>query len=143
MSGHEHPRQKIRFFASGEWTGEAERHVSQALDQLALSRSWTLGPPTYSVGRGELSGELTLHSAFPPWGERLPVQTDEAELEQTRALISVLANASVQLGAPISLDMDDDPVGEIASGRLDVGISEVLLAEWERMLEKRRGQARK
>jgi hypothetical protein len=89
-----------------------------------------------------MCGELTLHSAFPPWGDQLPVETDQAELDQARALIDVLADASLQLGTKIALDMDDDPIGEIASGQLDDGISEVLLAEWERMLEKRRSQTR-
>lgn len=142
MSDEEHPRQHMRFFGGGEWAAEAERRVSEALDGLAASRSWTLGPPTYVLSHGELSGELTLHSAFPPWGDRLPIQTDEAELEQARALISVLADASVHLGTVIALDMDDDPMGEIVDGQLDAGISEVLLGEWARTIEKRRSQVR-
>ena len=142
MTSEEHPRQHLRFFANGAWTAHAERRVAEALAHLASSRTWTLGPPTYSLSQGEMCGELTLHSAFPPWGDQLPVETDQAELDQARALIDVLADASLQLGTKIALDMDDDPIGEIASGQLDDGISEVLLAEWERMLEKRRSQTR-
>jgi hypothetical protein len=56
-------RASIFAFCEREWTPEAERRVSQALDRLASSRTWTLGPPTCSVGGGELARRRDFRSA--------------------------------------------------------------------------------
>ena len=76
-----------------------------------------------------------------PWDKRLPVETDEAELAQTRAMIEVLAKASVELGVTVVVEMDDEHIGEIRQGVPNRGISEILLAEWERVSGERRASA--
>lgn len=136
-----HPRQRLRFHATGAWPLAAEANVREVLRRLVGARTWTLGPPEISWSAGELSGSLALHCAYPPWNERLALETDEAELEQTRALINVLADASARLGVTVFLDLDGDAIGTIANGRPDRGVSEVLLAEWERITVERRRKA--
>jgi hypothetical protein len=106
-------------------------------------RSWTLGPPEVSWDAGTLSGSLALHCAYPPWNEQLSLETDEAELEQARALVDALKDASTELGAPVTLYLDRDEIGEIQNGVPERGISEVLLGEWERVLVERREKAKK
>ena len=105
----EHPHTHLRFFADGEWEHDAELRARDALEQMVSSREWLLGPPVFDLANGELAGELTLHSALPPWGDRLSIETDSAELDQMRALLETLSKVSMELATNIAIEMDVSP----------------------------------
>lgn len=138
MAESEHPRQHLRFFAQGDWPSHIETQERDALERLTASRDWTLGPPQVSWVPGEFAGELALHSAHPPWSEQLSLETDEAELDQVKALVEVLTWITATLETTITLELDSDYVGEITNDVPDRGVAEILMSEWERGTERRR-----
>lgn len=138
MAKKDHPQQALTFRAKSPGRVEARASIEANYASLVASRNWTIGPPLLSWEQDRLEGVLWLHSALPPWGDELPIEDDEDELEEARALVKFLEAASVQAKVEIDMELDSDFVGEIADGHADDGIQEILLGEWARMLEQRR-----
>jgi hypothetical protein len=128
-----HPKQTLTFSARGPWSAHARERVESALLGLGSIR-WTLGPPQVSWEPDAMLVQVQIHSALPPWGERLPVEVDEAEFRQTSSLLEALTKLSLELGFQGEVELDGTWIGTIDRGRADRGVTEVLLSEWERGL---------
>jgi hypothetical protein len=133
----EHPKQRLRFSATGSWPTTAEVHA-RARVALLQQMEWTLGPPTVDWGVGSMEGGVQIHSALPPWGEALPIDVDEAELRQTLVLAKALIDISLDLKAVVHLHLDDAYIGEIRHGVPDQSVAIGLLEEWQRGLAERK-----
>ncbi|MBG0569016.1 hypothetical protein [Actinoplanes aureus] len=75
-----------------------------------------------------------LYTARPPWGEELDPQVDRAHLEEVKELLGEVCRISEQNGVSFQVEYAGELNGTVESGRMDFGLRETLIGEWERAL---------
>lgn len=148
----EHPRVQLVFYIVGETVEDFEAEgMEKLVADLAHARRWVLGPPEFvdeveeGTREGDLNlplvgGVLELHSAYPPWRERLPASVEREELEATQAVVSALTEFSRTYDLELALELDGDQIGVITAGVPDEALTKGFLGAWEGRLQAREGK---
>src|SRR6201992_1115742 len=132
-----HPKLNLLFCVIGDIDDSLRVAMQRLIDGLATSRSWVLAPPEF-VDENEdpsdlepdedpletLGGVLQLYSTFPPL--EIPKEVDLAQLRDVEATISALQDFSKVHGVSLEFFFQNESVGEIENGKLDVGLAEGL-----------------
>jgi hypothetical protein len=143
-----HPKQEFSCTVLAPADATLEARLRALASRLESGRHWTIGPPEFARFGDEDAEEasfgviLDVYSALPPWGERLPVAVDEAQLEEVRELVDALTELSRDLGQEVECHLGETYVGSIEDGEPDELIRDGLLGEWARQLHSRRGAGR-
>ena len=148
---HDHPVAFLLAFVDDELNDGVVRGFRRAVESVTTERTWVLGPPIFvdsvdEAGRTSVLDEairtvgcqLSLYSAMAPWGDQLPWEVDARHLEEVKALVSSLSAVSHDFNIDIGFELDDDSVGHILHGEPDELLTDALLGEWERTLERKR-----
>ena len=146
----DHPRQKFAFFIEDDVSPSDVEAMEAALSALAGSRAWVIDRPRFVNETLEpestedypiqtVGGFLELFSAWPPWGERLPRQIDEAQLSEVESVIDAMIGFSKATGREIAFELDGTQVGWVSNGEADRSIRDGLLGPWRKHVESRRG----
>ncbi|MEO8378056.1 MAG: hypothetical protein ABI779_00185 [Acidobacteriota bacterium] len=133
------------FYVVGDVDDALIEHLRDAIDDVAESRDWTVGPPTFIEEDDEndnevlVGGTFEMYTALPPWAEKLDPKVDQAHFNEVTSIVSAMKRFSDRTGATVVFEIDDHSVGEIAHGTLDRTLQVGLLGEWERVLNERDG----
>lgn len=144
----DHPRQKFAFFIEDEVSSSDVEAMETAIASLATSRTWVLGRPQFVNETLEpessedypiqtVGGYIELFSALPPWGDRLPREIDQAQLNDVESVIDAMTTFSKTTGKEIAFELDGTQVGWISDGAPDRSIRDGLLGPWRQHVETR------
>lgn len=139
----DHPIQSMLFYVIGAADDALVEQMKDAIDDVAESRDWTIGPPTFVEEEGEsnnevlVGGTFEMYTALPPWGEKLDHKVDQAHFDEVTSIVSGMQRFSDRTGSTVVFEIDDHPVGEIVRGTLDRTLRIGLLDEWKRVLSER------
>jgi hypothetical protein len=145
----DHPKLPFLFALDEEYSEDDVKAMEVLVEQLGKSREWLLGAPEY-VDQSQttewdgpddlpirtVGGVIELFSAFPPWGDRLPRETDLAHLAEVKAIVEALKTFTAQRKLHVTLELDDTWVGQIVDGFADDMVTDDLIGEWERSVLK-------
>jgi hypothetical protein len=131
----DHPTQELSFAVA---SSDAPRAITSGemealIEKIRSVRPWVVRPPEYV----DSACILWLYSAHPPWGDKLPVEIDRANLDEASFVVGYFEELSARTGYRIVVALDGTELGEIAGGRADTSISEAFLGKWERTLSAR------
>lgn len=146
----DHPQLDLLFAIDGDGGSDDVTAMHEAVVALASSREWGVEPPEFVNETDDSSctdpgdqpivtigGVLRLYSSFPPWGSRLPLEIDRAQLEDARAVIAAMAALSRERGLTIVFEYDGEAIGSIDEGTIDDSLATTFVSEWERSLAAR------
>jgi hypothetical protein len=141
----DHPKQTLLFHVAQDFGEELPPIVQRVVGEIGRGRDWLIerprfideihtsnfGTPVRTVG-----GTLLVYSALPPW--RLPIEADKKHFEEVTWLVEVLRQFSALQSLAIEFELDGTFVGSVEDGRVDRTLSEGLLGEWCKEIERRR-----
>lgn len=140
----DHPKQKLLFHVAQDFGEELPPIVQSVVGEIGRGRDWLIEPPhfideihssNFGTPVRTVGGKLMVYSALPPW--RLPIEADKQHLEEVTWLIEALRQLSAEHGLAIEFELDGTFVGSVEDGRIDHTLSEGLLGEWRKELERR------
>src|SRR5450432_1625008 len=89
-----HPKQVLLFYSTPTLTEDQARKLELGMQSLAIQREWTIDEPVCiddQESEFPTTGVmLSLYSAHPPWGARLPRMMDRAQFEEVKAVVELL-----------------------------------------------------
>jgi hypothetical protein len=149
MVSPHHPRLPFLFALDEQYSEDDVEAMKAFVAELGGSRSWLLGAPEY-VNQSQMTewdrpedlpirtvgGVIELYSAFPPWGDQLPRETDLAHLAEVKAIVDALKVFTAKRKLNVTLELDDTWVGQIVDGVADDMVTDDLIGEWERSILK-------
>jgi hypothetical protein len=131
---------------------ERRRHVSTIISEGARNIVWPLGAPfspvaqelerrphSPAIERRLLGGRVLLHDPRRS-AECVPLDVDRREYLSIAELVARLAAYARTQGCTWNVALAGEEIGQITPAGPDDGISEGLLAEWERTLLEREGR---
>ncbi|GIE60643.1 hypothetical protein BJY16_005339 [Actinoplanes octamycinicus] len=108
-------------------------------ERLAGRRGWVIDPPRF-LDQSDASGArwvgfgLQLYTALPPWGDEIDPGVDRAHLEEVKELAGEVCRLSEEHGVSFQVEFAGELVGMVERGRMDSGLEDTLIGEWERTL---------
>jgi len=141
---YDHPKQKLLFYIAQDFEDDLPPEVERVIAEIARGRNWLIGPPVFmdelhasNLGTPvrTVGGVLEIHSALPPWN--LPIDVDRQHLDEVTWLVEALRQFSFVRSLAIEFELEGTFVGSVEDGQIDRTLSEGLLGEWRRALEKR------
>ncbi len=144
----DHPQLPLLFAIDGDPSDEDTDAMGDVVDELAASRTWTIAPPEFVNEEDDSSddpedapivtvgGVVQLYSAFPPWGERLPLSVRRAQYDEVFAIVERMKDFSRTRGVDIVFEYAGESIGDIEGGVADKMLAVGLLGEWDRELRK-------
>jgi hypothetical protein len=145
----DHPKIPLLFCLDDRIDDIAVEKMRRLVEELADAREWTIAPPDFVDETEEsenpeyddirtVGGVIDLYSGFPPWGDRLPIEVDRAQLADVKFIVEKLAKLSAELQSEIAFEYNDESIGWIERGVPDRSITEGWIGEWERAIAARR-----
>src|SRR5687767_8047367 len=141
-----HPTHTLLVYFEGEPAEPEKRAVQNAVETLAGSRAWALEPPQFIDQDVPVDGAApiptvgavySLYSGYPPWGDRLPKDVDQAQLDEVESLLDTFAVLSARLGRRFVVELEGETIGEVEGGELNDSLRDGLLDEWRRVSDAR------
>lgn len=86
-----------------------------------------------------VGGVVEIYSGYPPWGDRLPLEVDRAQLDEVRCTIAALSDFSREYDREIAIEYGGELIGTIVAGAPHPTLTEGLLGPWEQQLARREG----
>ena len=111
------------------------RHAIAGADN---DRAWSVRPPEFvdDDDDGRTVGcVLHLPASREEYGQPLAVDLDAASLDDTKALVALLAPISRRWHVDIGFELDGDSAGWLLNGEPDAGLASGLIAAWEAHIE--------
>jgi len=120
--------------------------MEQAIRAMEPARTWSVGSPVFvdqtqnDVTAEEdtptrvVGGVLQIHSAHPPWNQKLDRETDMRDLADVEYVVAQLETLSRQHACEIALELDGSYVGRVSAGVQDRLMTEGLIGQWCRKL---------
>jgi hypothetical protein len=108
--------------------------IRDAFTGAAQQRAWSLGPPEFVYSGNDdrtLGCVLALHPARDEHDTPVAVDLDEASLNDTKALVALLAPISLRRHVVIGIELDGDSTGWLLNGEPDASLAVGLIAAWE------------
>lgn len=138
----EHPVDRLVVALEGDPATPVVSAMRVSAEQLTERRPWILGPPRLldqedDTGTRWAGFGLRLYTALPPWGDEIDPAVDRAHLEEVKELIGTVCRLSADHGAAFQVEFAGEFVGMIESGRMDSGLADTLIGEWEQVLRRR------
>lgn len=79
-------------------------------------------------------GSFEVYSALPPWGAKLPLETDRAHYQEVEEVVSELCRLSRDFGMSFQLQLDGTVVGGVRDGSMDRMLDQGLMQPWKQAL---------
>ncbi|MFD0856661.1 hypothetical protein ACFQ07_30800 [Actinomadura adrarensis] len=138
----DHPTDWLVILVEGDASPSVMSSIRSAAQELAGQRPWVVGPPSIvdepgAEGRHLTGLALSLHTAFPPWGDELDREVDRAYLEESQSLLRETCRISAEHETNFIVEFAGEMIGLIEAGRMDDGVAVGLIGEWERTLNGR------
>ncbi|AHL32072.1 hypothetical protein CD58_03820 [Pseudomonas brassicacearum] len=132
-----HTTQKLIFYVAQDLNLSVRFDVKQLMNELAVSRIWSIAPPSFIDEKDEndlevVGGMLEIYSAIPP--NTLPVGMDSKKLEEVEVLIEAVRALSEKNCLSFEFQLDATYVGCIEDGVVDRVLQEGLLTPWRNNL---------
>jgi hypothetical protein len=140
----DHPKLQLLFFVAQGVNERIRSDVKAFVAELATSRQWLVGPPSFADSRDEevdesegppldaVGGFIEIYSAYPPW--TLPREIELQHLEEVTTLLTALETFSQERALSFEIAFDNEIIGYVENGSMDEGLAEVFLGEWRRGL---------
>ncbi|MBA3458804.1 MAG: hypothetical protein H0T46_02505 [Deltaproteobacteria bacterium] len=144
----DHPQINLLFAIDGEPSDADARAMQDLVEALVSSKEWTLSPPEFVNEEDDSSddpedkpiitvgGVMRLYSSFPPWDDKVPAAVDRAQYDEVVEIVERLTEFSLSRGVDIVFEYDGEVVGKIRKGLANDSLSDGLLGEWGRTLER-------
>ncbi|GGR48583.1 hypothetical protein GCM10010168_79380 [Actinoplanes ianthinogenes] len=141
----DHPVDQLVVALEGNPDGSIVDAMSASVQRLAGQRTWVVDPPELldqldESGVRWVGFGLRIYTALPPWGEEIDPQVDSAHLEEVRELTGEACRLSDEYDASFQVEYSGELVGIVESGRMDSGLTDTLIGEWERTIATRTGR---
>ena len=142
MSGHR--TFWLAFCAGTALNPDQKADLEQMTKRLASSRAWSFNEPRFvdepPAAREDddeewVGVELELYSTFKP--NKLPIDLERRQLEDTEAVIGAVWDWSDRNGVPFEAEYAGERIGAIENGFLDDGLGITFLEAWRRSLAAR------
>ncbi|MBG0564315.1 hypothetical protein [Actinoplanes aureus] len=137
----DHPVDQLVVALEGDPAASIVSAMRVSAQRLADQRDWVIDPPSF-VDQSDESGArwvgfgLRLYTALPPWGDDIDPQVDRAHLEEVKELIGEICRLSDEYHASFQFEYASEFVGMVESGRMDSGLEDSLIGEWERAINR-------
>ena len=140
----DHPKQQLLFYVAQDFGEDIPPEVERVVQVIAENNKWLIAPPRFiddihasNLGTPvrTVGGVLELYSALPP--SDLPLDIDRGHLEEVCQIVEALRRFSAEKKLAFELELDGTFVGAIEDGKIDQTLSEGLIGEWRRELERR------
>ena len=135
----DHPVDRLVVALEGDPTTSILGAMGASAERLAGRRTWVIDPPNF-LDQSDESGArwagfgLRLYTALPPWGDEIDPQVDRAHLEEVKELVGEVCRLSEAHGASFQVEYAGEFVGMVETGRMDSGLKDTLIGEWERTI---------
>ncbi|GIF42310.1 hypothetical protein [Actinoplanes xinjiangensis] len=137
----DHPVDRLVVALAGDPTAPIVDMMLASAQRLADRRTWVISAPRF-LDRSDDSGArwvgfgLQIYTALPPWGDEIDPQVDSAHLEEVKELVAEICRLSDEGGVSFQLEYANEFIGMVEAGRMDSGIAETLIGEWERAINR-------
>jgi hypothetical protein len=137
----DHPVDRLVAALEGDPTASVVDAMLASAQRLAGGRNWVISPPRFLDQSDDSSARwvgfvLQLYTALPPWGNEIDPQVDSAHLEEVKELVGEICRLSDDWGASFQFEYANEFIGMVEAGRMDSGITETLIGEWERAINR-------
>ncbi|MBB2947356.1 hypothetical protein FB565_007124 [Actinoplanes lutulentus] len=137
----DHPVDRLVVSLEGDSTASIVDAMVSSAQRLAGRRNWVIDPPQVLDQSGDSSPRwvgfgLQLYTALPPWGDEIDPQVDSAHLEEVKELVGEICRLSGNSGASFQFEYANEFIGMVEAGRMDSGIAETFIGEWERAINR-------
>ncbi|GGN65393.1 hypothetical protein GCM10010112_26720 [Actinoplanes lobatus] len=136
----DHPVDRLVVALEGDATASMVQVMRASAQRFADRRAWVLGPPSF-LDRSDEPGDrwvgfgLRIYTALPPWGDEIDPQVDRAHLEEVKELVAEICRISEEHCASFQVEYAGEFIGMVESGRMDSGLADNLIGEWERVID--------
>ncbi|MEV4280088.1 hypothetical protein [Actinoplanes xinjiangensis] len=137
----DHPVDRLVVALEGDPTASIVDMMLASAQRLAGRRTWVISPPRF-LDQSDDSGArwvgfgLQIYTALPPWGDEIDPRVDRAHLEEVKDLVGEICRLSGDGGVSFQLEYANEFIGTVEAGRMDSGIAETLIGEWERAVNR-------
>ena len=137
----DHPVDRLVVALEGNPTASIVDAMLASAQRLAGQRTWVISPPQF-LDQSDESGTrwvgfgLQLYTALPPLGDELDPQADSAHLGEVKELVGEVCRLSDECGASFQFEYANEFIGMVEAGRMDSGIEDTFIGEWERALNR-------
>ena len=136
--------------ASQTWTSQLLAFVDDEIDEALVAeirtaiadaandRPWSVRPPEFVDDNDDartVGCVLYLPASRDERGHPVAVELDAASLDDTKALVALLAPISRRRNIDIGFELDGDSAGWLLNGEPDAGLATGLIAAWEAHIE--------
>jgi hypothetical protein len=137
---HDHPIEELAFHIAQDISKEMPPLVASAIERLGQSRTWLLHPPELvdeleEGGYRILGGVLELYSAMPP--TVLPLVAERQQWDEANAFVRSFQDLSSKHHWHLDCYYRGELIGSIEDGIMGMSLTDGLLGEWKRFIEKR------
>jgi hypothetical protein len=141
LCARDHPVDRLVVALEGDPTASIVDAMLASAQRLAHRRNWVISPPQFLDQSDDSSARwvgfgLQLYTALPPWGDEIDPQVDSAHLEEVKELVGEICRLSGNWGASFQFEYANEFIGMVEAGRMDSGIAETLIGEWERAINR-------
>jgi hypothetical protein len=137
----DHPVDRLVVALAGDPTAPIVDMMLASAQRLADRRIWVISAPRF-LDQSDDSGArwvgfgLQVYTALPPWGDEIDPQVDSAHLEEVKELVAEICRLSDDGGVSFQLEYANEFIGTVEAGRMDSGIADILIGEWERAINR-------
>jgi len=136
----EDEKQQFIFYVAQDLDQSVRTNVQQLLNELAVSRIWSVAPPSFidaidEEGTEVLGGMLEIYSARQP--NILSIDMDSRNLDDVEELICAVTKLSEKESLSFEFQLDATFVGAIDDGVVDRVLLEGLLVPWRNHIKRK------